>query len=279
MVFADARAALGPGCTSSLPLPQAAYPPRDPRLTRSARKAEGVLHGQIFRQLPASLCRRLLSGSERLAFRNVVSTHCTHNSTSQITAHNHRKCRLSGRRARSRVSCHTCYAWQRVHTHTHTRCPQTHVRHTHHSAPLIPSTCPEDPWAPAVRGEDLIFFFFSITVATLLPILCLVHNGQELLRKSILAPFQAPEGMGPEIVLFQLWEGRPTMACLGSGTIASRSLAAWGQMSTQHLLCMPTKSHCPLNQALFCHWNILSAFLCLLKSSPFLDALHKPHLP
>lgn len=131
-----------------------------------------------------------------------------------------------------------------VYTHTYTRCPQTHVRHTLHSAPLIPSTCPEDPWAPAVRGEDLIFFF-SITVATLLPILCLVHNGQELLRKSILAPFQAPEGMGPEIVLFQLWEGRPTMACLGSGTIASRSLAAWGQMSTQHLLCMPTKSHCP----------------------------------
>lgn len=46
-------------------------------------------------------------------------------------------------------------------THTHTRCPQTHVRHTLHSAPLIPSTCPEDPWAPAVRGEDLIFFFFN----------------------------------------------------------------------------------------------------------------------
>ena len=47
-----------------------------------------------------------------------------------------------------------------THTHTHTRCPQTHVRHTLHSAPLIPSTCPADPWAPAVRGEDLIFFFF-----------------------------------------------------------------------------------------------------------------------
>ena len=276
MVFADARAALGPGCTSSLPPPWAAHPPRDPCLTRSTGKAEGVLHGQIFRQLPASLCLLLLGGSERLAFRNVVSTHCTHNYTSQITAHNHRKCRLSGRRARSRVSSHTCHTWQRVHTHTHshTRCPQTHVRHTLHSAPLIPSTCPADPWAPAVRGEDLIFFF-----STLLPILCLVHNGQELLRKSILAPVQAPEGMGPEIVLFQLWEGRPTMACLGSGTMASRSLAAWGQMSTQHLLRMPTKSHCPLNQALFCHWNILFPFLCLWKSSPFLDALHKPHLP
>ena len=165
VVFADARAALGPGCTSSLPLPRAAYPPRDPRLTRSARKAEGVLHGQIFRRLPASLCRRLLSGSESLAFRNVVSTRCTRNSTAQITAHNHRKCRLSGRRARSRVSSHTCHTWQRVHTHTHThthtRCPQTHVRHTLHSAPLIPSTCPEDPWAPAVRREDLIFFFFQ----------------------------------------------------------------------------------------------------------------------
>ena len=120
VVFADARAALGPGCTSSLPLPRAAYPPRDPRLTRSARKAEGVLHGQIFRRLPASLCHRLLSGSERLAFRNVVSTLCTHNSTAQITAHNHRKCRLSGRRARSRISSHTCHTWQRVHTHIHT---------------------------------------------------------------------------------------------------------------------------------------------------------------
>ena len=132
VVFADARAALGPGCTSSLPLPRAAYPPRDPRLTRSARKAEGVLHGQIFRRLPASLCRRLLSGSESLAFRNVVSTRCTRNSTAQITAHNHRKCRLSGRRARSRVSSHTCHTWQRVHTHTHT--------HTHTHGALRPTS-------------------------------------------------------------------------------------------------------------------------------------------
>ena len=131
VVFADARAALGPGCTSSLPPPWAAHPPRDPCLTRSTGKAEGVLHGQIFRQLPASLCLLLLGGSERLAFRNVVSTHCTHNSTSQITAHNHRKCRLSGRRARSRVSSHTCHTWQRVHTHTHTHTVPSDPRPAH----------------------------------------------------------------------------------------------------------------------------------------------------
>ena len=163
-----------------------------------------------------------------------------------------------------------------THTHTHGALrPTSGTPST--LLPSYPARALQTP-GPQQLGEKIWFFFFSITVATLLPILCLVHNGQELLRKSILAPFQAPEGMGPEIVLFQLWEGRPTMACLGSGTIASRSLAAWGQMSTQHLLRMPTKSHCPLNQALFCHWNILPLFLCLLKSSPFLDALHKLHL-
>lgn len=91
----------------------------------------------------------------------------------------------------------------RAHTRAHTPRPRTHV-----PAPPTPCTCPACTWAPTpvLRGEDPPPPS-KIAVATSLPILRLVRKGQELLRKSILASFQGPEGLGPEIVLFQLWEG------------------------------------------------------------------------
>lgn len=88
----------------------------------------------------------LLSHSERLAFRNVVSTRCTHNSTQSITAHNHRKYRMSLQRARSHVSPHTCHMSWCAHTHI---APRHMLPCTLLSAPTTHCT-----WAPAVRGED-----------------------------------------------------------------------------------------------------------------------------
>lgn len=92
----------------------------------------------------------LLSHSERLAFRNVVSTRCTHNSTQSITAHNHRKYRMSLQRACSRISPHTRHMSQRTHTHI---APRHTLPHILHSAPTTRCLGPAYTWASGVRGE------------------------------------------------------------------------------------------------------------------------------
>lgn len=87
-------------CASAAPRPPQAAP---------IRRGPGAAHGRQpcapwTDPWPAAvpLCP-LLGRSQRLAFRNVVSTRYPHNSTQAITAHNRRKYHMSLRRARSRV--------------------------------------------------------------------------------------------------------------------------------------------------------------------------------
>lgn len=186
------------------------------------------------------------------------------------------------------ITGNTCY----YNMHTHTSVP-THATHhgvhiptlhsdTHYCAPSILhpylAACALHTLGLKQLGERTDIFFKS------LELLCFPFQAQSpkiknCLRKPNLAPLQALERLGPETVLFQRREGRPAIACLGSGLTASHGPVAPSQMSTQHLLLMSTKPLCPLNQALFCHWNVFFPFLCLLKSSPFLGASHKPHFP
>lgn len=163
----------------------------------------------------------------------------------------------------------------RAHTRAHTPRPRTHV-----PAPPTPCTCPACTWAPTpvLRGEDPPPPP-KIAVATSLPILRLVRKGQELLNLGLIP--RAGRVGARDCVISVVGGGGPlATACLGSGTIASRSPAAGGQMSTQQRLRMPTKSHCPLNQALFCPWNVLVIPLSLpIEIFPFPQCLARAPPP
>lgn len=151
---------------------------------------------------------RLPSRSERLAFRDVVSTHSTHNPIQYITQwqeipHVITTCML----LRQSPAQHT--SW---HMHMHILHPDTH---TLHSAPTIhrAGCCLFGQQSSSGRGST--FFFSSIFVATLLCILArLGPQGSGIVKKVHLglSPFQPPEGLEPDIVFFQLREGRSAIA-------------------------------------------------------------------
>lgn len=110
----EQRHATSPGCPP---------PAEAPALPTAA-----AICGEIRRRPLVSL-GPLLGGSQRLAFRNVVSTHCPHNSTPYITAHNHRKYHMSLRRARSRVGPPTPHVAAGACTYgTLPRAPALHPR-------------------------------------------------------------------------------------------------------------------------------------------------------
>lgn len=95
----------------------------------------------------------LLSHLGRLAFRNVVSTRCTHNSTQSITAHNHRKYRMSLQSVRSRVSPHTHHMSQCAHTHIAPRHITTYPPFRTITGCLL---CVYT-WTLGIRGEGRLF--------------------------------------------------------------------------------------------------------------------------
>ena len=117
--------------TFSCHLPVPPHPPRCPSIDHSRQRmcsvGRYVLGGLLVFLFP------ILSHLGRLAFRNVVSIHCTHNSTQSITAHNHRKYRMSLQSVCSRVSPHT-HMSQCACTHIAPRHITTYpLFHTHNS--------------------------------------------------------------------------------------------------------------------------------------------------
>lgn len=178
-----------------------------------------------------------------------------------------------------------------VHAHasvlTHATCRSAHVSTLH------PDTCYHAPsilhpqftahalhtLGPQRLEERIDFFFFLIPMAALLPFLAFVHKGQELFKKADPGPTPSSGRVGARDCVISV-EGQEALYCL---------LGIWHDCILQTSHAKPNvhstssvhvyQSLCPLNQALFCHWNVLSPFLGLLKSPPFPSASCKSHLP